>query len=315
MPITTGTLQTVRYFPVLLPDGLVLPTLPAGGVQPLVALDRLETLTPTPRIARLRRLRMPAIAGVQIALTADSYALAPVDSGALMQAPVAAGWTHDPWDVGAASRLTATVLTGPGSANPWWATWLIEATAVDAAQSMLFPGVWPQPPTAAAAAAQAVNLADPLTTSQAPLGLATQIRRLYRSHIRRSVMTGHTLALAVGQPTLMAQEVRTTTDEMLVLAGLSTSAGTGTDQLALTIGIDGTDSFYTVAAYPLAQVGLVPCFVQAQHTITIYATTQTAETVAVAAEIWHVARTPVINARLQQAVATAVTDAVEAGTL
>jgi formaldehyde-activating enzyme involved in methanogenesis len=102
---------------------------------------------------------------------------------------------------------------------------------------------------------------------------------------------------------------------MLVLAGLSTSAGTGTDQLALTIGIDGTDSFYTVAAYPLAQVGLVPCFVQAQHTITIYATTQTAETVAVAAEIWHVARTPVINARLQQAVATAVTDAVEAGTL
>jgi hypothetical protein len=100
-----------------------------------------------------------------------------------------------------------------------------------------------------------------------------------------------------------------------VLAGLSTSAGTGTDQLTLTIGIDSDDNFYKVAAYPLAQVGLVPCFVQAKETITIYATTQTAETVAVAAEIWHVALSPVIEARLQQAVPAAVTDAVEAGTL
>lgn len=311
--LNTGVISTIPYFPALVPDGVFQAGL---ATNTPTALTSLANLPRTGKIARLRRLRMPATANIALTVTADSYSTPPVDAGAAFAA-TPTGAVPDPWDAGAAAQLAATVINNTGVAvNNWWASWLVQLDDPSAANTALYPGTYHAPTATQAAAAQAEHLTDPLVGGLAPRPLGWIIEQEYRSHLRRAVMLGKTIAMpAGGSPSLFLTESRSDPDEMLVLAGLMTSPGTGTDQLSLIIGLDDHNDLYTVPAYPLGQAGFIPLFLQARHKIQIQATTTTAETVGVAANIWHVQLSDLIRHRLGQSGTAAVAQAQEAGTL
>lgn len=314
MALTTGTIHQLRAFPALLPDGVYVSSFGTSTPQSLVSLPDLHK---PGRIARLRRLRTPADTGVTLTVTADAYTSPVIDTAAAMAASAPAGLVNDPWEVTAASKLIAAARNGSGAAvADWWATWLIEIDQPNAALQQQYPAVYPALSAEQAAAAQAEHLDDPAVRSLAPRPLQWIIDNEYRSQLRRSVMVGKTISLAAGgNPTTYVQAARQSPDEMLVLAGIVTSTGTGSDQLTLTIDLDEGSFTYDVLAYPLGQVGFVPLFLQAERLIQVRAATQTAEQISVAANIWHVGLTDAIRYALGNSVPTDITQPKVAGTL
>jgi len=316
MGLSTGFLKEVRYLPFLAPDGVVLPSLAASTVgYPLFSFTQLTKLA---RVARLRHVRALAEAGVGLTFTADSYSTPLVDTAAmgLVTAPI--GLSGDPWTMRALNRLTGTVTNNTGSAvSNWWATWAVEwdtvPLALKARHTTDYGALTPEEQTLL----EQAGLTGPEGQSTVPRDLTWIIRNEYVPHIREAVLLGQTLTVTAGaNPTLFVQEARQDANEMLVLAGLAISPGSGSDGLTLMVGLDDQDDFYTTPAYPLGQSGFTPWFIQAPRLIKLQATaTTTVTNVSLVAWIWHVTLTDAIRYRLEEGAAAAVADQIEVGLL
>lgn len=312
--LTTGIIKEIPYLPALIPDGVLVSSLAVNTPKSLTTLTNLHEI---PRIARFRRLRTSNTAKVSLNVTADMYSTPSVNLQAVMQVPLPTGLASDAWNVSAAAHLQASVTNGgTAAAANWWASWLMEVDRPNAALVRQYPATYPTLTPEQALAAQTEHLHDPLIGDLAPRPLEWIMQNEYWSHLRQAVMLGKTVDLPASlTPTTFIDASRANADEMLVLAGLNTSAGTTTSGLTLIIGIDERDSLYTVPAYALSQVDYIPLFLQARKSIKIQAYSSEAGSASIAANIWHVALTDTIRQRLGLGAPTDIQQAVEAGTL
>lgn len=307
--LTSGFLRrTPKYLPAEVPDAVTL-SLPAQGApQPVFSYGTLATAD---RAYALAGLTMASTAGVSVAITADGRGAAQLQSAALALMPptdLPPRLTHadfrDRLQVTAANTTTAAL-------NPWWALARIRILAPTIGLRLGQPGVWPALGAGDQALATKFDLTGPLATGSRALDFAAIRDRVYGPHVRMAAVYGQAVT-ATSTPTTVVQ-LSPAAGEVLVLRALAVTAGSGSDGLTVTLGVDEDSAFASWPAYGLGNGDPVGCFIQAteQITLSLSATTSTAATLA--ASIWSVQITPAIAARLKQPVSTAVADAVRAG--
>ena len=304
--------QRLRYLPALVPDGTTIASLAVGG--PPVAAFAYPSLN-RQRLVTLRGLQHPNTAGVNLTVQADNYTSKPTDStsSALWSAfnPTAG----HVWDVGALNRLQVNAQNGTTAAvdNYWLAAnLLVENPSV--AQKIKWLGV-------GSLTAAEVTLADNAkllgTHPRGVLPRTFDWIRLneYENQILDAIPAGQTLTVSTTTPTTFVQD-SATGQEMLVLAGLAVSPGSGSDGLTVIISLDDDELSLQWPAFPLGSGKPMPMFLQAAKNVTISASaTSAGVTASLSALIWHVRLTEEIQVRLGQITSGAVYDKIASGVL
>lgn len=322
MALTTGFFkERVKAFPTLLPDATTIAPLAAGAAAQ--QLFSYAGLASSGRLVTLRSLRYLSSAGVSIAVQADRFGTVPSDTVAtsLLAGP-------DPLagplvNAVAASNLSAILQNTSGAAvASYWANWSVLVDNPSVAQ-LIKLGKAASLSASQQALAQKYGLAGATPRGVVPRTFEWIRDNEYKTQLVDVAPLGQTKDVpAGGVPILFAQD-NAKAGEMLVLAGLIGSPGTGADGLAFVVQIDDDQSFLVIPAYPAGQVNggvaqvALPIFAQAESQIQVYASSQGGtNNVSLAASIWHVRLTDEIRYRMgDNTVPQAVQDKIDVGVL
>lgn len=307
--LTSGFLRrSPKYLPAEVPDVVSMSLAAQGAPTPIFQYG---TLAAADRAYSLAGLTMATTAGVNIAVTADGRGAAQLQSAALALMPAV-----DPpsrvWHADFRDRLQVTAANATTAAlNPWWALARIRILHPTIGLRVGQPGVWPALGAGDQDLATKFDLTGPAATGSRALDFAAIRDRVYAPHVRMAAVYGQAVT-ATAAPTTVIQ-LSPAAGELLVLRALAVTAGSGSDGLTVTLGVDEDSAFAAWPAYGLGNGTPVPCFIQAteQLTLSLSATASTAATLA--ASIWSVQIVPAIAARLGQRVSVAIADAVRAG--
>lgn len=302
--------QRLRYLPVLIPDGTTISSLAVGG--PPVPAFSYGSLNGD-RLVSLRGLQHPATAGVNLTVQADTYTSKPTDSVA------SALWAaFDPladhvWDTGAWNRLQINAQNG--SLNAVADYWLAANLLVES-PSLAQKAKWGQTLTAAEQTlADKAGLLGPHPRGVLPRTFEWVRLNEYQNQIVAATPAGQTLAVSTTAPTTFVQD-NATGQEMLVLAGLATTPGSGTDGLTIIVSLDNGELSLQWPAFPLGTGHPMPMFLQAAKNIEVQAlATSAGVTASINALIWHVRLTDEIRVRLGQITSGSAFDKITSGVL
>jgi len=277
--ISAGLLEKLKFLPAILPDGTTVASL-ASGIS-ATSLATYGNLQETELLAALRDLQAyrAQTPGVTISVQADNYSTPQIDTLALGLIDPRLDSHREASNLAGAQSLAVNAVNATGSPVPlFWANWGLAVQRPSVAQKLKFPEFFSLSPEEKVLAAQS-GLSGPTPRGVLPRTLAWIIENEYKTQIVDAVTLAQTLPVGTtAAPTLFIQEARRA-NEMLVLAGLALSAGSGSDGLALWIGVDTSDAFLQVPAYALGSGKPLRTFIQAGQQLKI----QAASTSAIAA--------------------------------
>ncbi len=291
--LTTGKFKALKYLPSMLPEAVNLASLASGtGQTQLWQYGNIQTASSN-RLVTLRALQHVSSSGVNLFVAADKFGPPAIDTvGAALFGPE--GTTLGPlFDAVATSRLIVSAQNQSGVTvdNVWAnASVLVERPSIAQLQKMQ------------------VTLTDAqqaLATKYASGARGVLPRRFewirdneYKTQIVDASIYADTLDVAAGaSPTFF--QVSADSGEMLVMAGLAVTAGSGTDGLTTLIQADDELAFLSVPNYPAGQGKPIPLFLQAAQQFIVTATATTAvNNVSIAALVWHVRLTDEISYRM-----------------
>ena len=314
--ISAGLIEKLKFLPAILPDGTTVPSLASGaGATPLATYGNLQE---SGLLTSLRDLQVyrAATPGVTVSIQADNYSTPQIDSLALSLIDPRLDSHREGANLAGAQSLAVNAANATGSPVPlFWANWTLAAERPSIAQKIKFPEFFTLSPEEQQLAAQA-GLTGPNPRGVLPRTLSWIIENEYKTQIVDAVTLAQTLPVgATAAATLFIQEARRA-NEMLVLAGLAITAGSGADGLAIWIGVDTSDTFLQIPAYALGSGKPLRTFIQAGQQIKIQAASTTPiAAVSIAATIWHVRLTDEIRVRMGQVKSGAVYDKIQSGVI
>lgn len=310
--LTTGKLKALKYLPAMLPEAVNLATIASSATPAQMWLYGNISTQQSNRVVTLRSLQAPSTTDVSLIVTSDQFSAQSVDSvAAALLAPQDP--THGPlWETVAADRILVQAQNQSGATvDNFWAnaSVLVERPSI----------------------AQLDKIGVPLTGAQQALAdkyafgsRGVLPRRFewvrdneYKTQIVDAAVYSATLDVAAGAtPIFFTATVGA--DEMLVMAALAVTPGSGSDGLTTLIQVDDEQSFLPVPNFPAGSGKPLALFVQAGQQIIVTATaTTTVNNVSIAANIWRVRLTPEIRFRMGDAAAATqtVAEKITAGVL
>ncbi len=297
MGLTTGLFGHLPFYPAVLPDATNIASWTSGGAA--TSVFDYEDVQTTGKLLRLRNLQLatPTTYPTSITVTADSYITPAVDAATIGKATVA-GAIPSAWgnvhNAAAGRKLRATALNSTGGTitNQWF-SWGVQVGRPTIAEKLLLPGLFP-------VSSDERALADKYSIGSRgvlPRTLDWIIANEFATQIVDAVVLGQVMGATTTRQTWIQESARA--NEVLVLAGLWMSPGSGTDALTLQVGIDNNTNLYQVAAYGLGQGVPQPCFLMGRQQIVLQANANTTvSNVNVSAVIWHCRLTDEIRVRL-----------------
>ena len=304
--------QRLRYLPALVPDGTTLATIAVGG--PPVPAFSYPSLKQQ-RLVSLRGLQHPSVSAVNLTVQADTYTSRSIDSvaSALWQPfdPLAA----HAWDASAWNTLQVNVQNGGTVVvdNYWLAANILVQNPI-VAQKIKWYGSGSLTPSETATADKA-GLLGPHPRGVLPRTFEWIRENEYINQILDAVTAGQTLTVSTSAPTTFVQ-ANAGSREMLVLAGLAVSPGSGSDGLTVIVSLDDSELVLQWAAYPLGSGNPLPVFLQAAKNLSIQMVATTANvTASLSALIWHVRLTEEVQVRMGQLTSGSVFDKIQLGIL
>lgn len=314
--ISAGLLEKLKFLPAILPDGTTLASLASGaGATPLATYGNLQEsgLLTSLRDLQVYRAQTP---GVTVSVQADNYSTPQIDSLALSLVDPRLDSHRAGADLSAAQSLAVNATNVTGAPVPlFWGNWTLAAERPSIAQKLKYPEFFTLTGDEQKLAAQ-MGLTGQNPRGVLPRTLAWIIENEYKTQIVDAVTLAQTLPVgATSAATLFIQEARRA-NEMLVLAGLAITAGSGADGLSLWIGVDTKNTFLQVPAYALGSGKPLRTFIQAGQQLKIQAASTSAiAAVSIAATIWHVRLTDEIRVRMGSLTSGPVFDKIQAGVL
>lgn len=303
--------EHLRFLPALMPDATVLTAIAgnSGAVQafsyPSLRAKRLVTL---------RALQHATTTGINLVATGDARRSKPIGSAAdALWTPFNPMADHQ-WSVSAWNNLLVTAQnTTAATIDNYWMVPSLLVQAADVATKIK----WGQPLTATdQALAKDAGLTGSHPRGVLPRTFEWMRQNEYQNQVLNAVPYAQTIALAAGGSPQTFAEASAQSHEVLVLAGLAVSPGSGTDGLTVIVSIDDGDLSLQWGAYALGQAHPTPWFLQATRNITVQMTsTDAVAAVHVAALIWHVRLTDEIRVRLGQITSGPVFDKITSGVL
>ena len=296
--LSAGYLKNLDKFPYLLPDSVNIASLASSSIT-LTTLFDYSGLKSSGLLVRPRYVQASNATGVKLEFVADDFRPKLTYSSALAEFNPFEDAFGETWNAPAGDfvQLLAQQNTGAAIDN-FWANWSLEAFRPNVAQRLQLPGSLRAPTAAEEQLGQKAGLGGPQPRGVLPRTLDWIIDNEYRTQIVAIDLLTQVTDVDTGAPTLIGQ-ANAKGNEALVLAGLYTSQGSGTDGLSMLIGIDEDDGFLTVTAYGAGGGKPMRTFIQAASQIKIQASaTATSDSVTMAAVVWHVRLTEEIKARL-----------------
>ncbi|MDA8118452.1 MAG: hypothetical protein M0Z85_00040 [Gammaproteobacteria bacterium] len=294
MGLTTGFItETLKYLPALLPDvagnASTVPIQVAGAPKALFQYSHLRQR----RLVTLRGLQHLDTAGISLTVQADNYQSKSIDNSA------AALWSaFNPtagavWDTSAWDSLQVNAQNTTADVINYWAAANVLIEAPTLARMAKYPG------TVTLTGRQLAEVQKLGIDGRGVLPRDFEWIRLneYQNQIVAAVPLSTTLPVGVA-PVTFAQD-NAKGNEMLVIAGVAVSAGTGTDALTITFTLDDGDVVLSYPAYALGSGHPVPMFLQAAQNVQVTMTANTSETgIQCSVLVWHVRLTDEIQVRL-----------------
>lgn len=317
--LSTSFFRKVHLFPSLLPDATHLNVV---GGNPPTAVFSYQNLKPTGLLYRARfpQWMDPAAAGVNLLLSADGFSANPVDAqSAYALDPFVDAWREE-------AKLQATghfgwsvqsVATSAGSAptvDTWWANWAVEVMQPTLADRLAFPAQLPPLTPQEQALAEKVGLLGP---NRRIGGLPRGLDWIIETEIKPNIIDAYPVAqqgnVSASSTLLVAQEsVRG--DQLLFIAALSVSPGSGSDGLTVTVGIDSDDSYWNAEAFGLGSGRPVRClFPATQQAMIQVGATSAVSNVQASGVVWRVRATDTLRVRVGQITEGPVYDRVVGG--
>lgn len=310
MGLTTGFItETLKYLPALLPDvaqnASTVTLAVAAAPTPLFRYEHLRKR----RLVTLRGLQTPDTAGVTLTVQADNFNSKPIDNAAAaLWAPFnpTAGsiWSTAAWDT-----LQVNAQNRTSDAITYWASANILVEQASLARRAKFPA------SIALTGVEKEQVQRLGLDGRGVLPRDFEWVRLneYQNQIVDAVPLSATLPVGTSGPVYFAQD-SAKGDEMLVIAGLAVSPGSGSDGLTVSITLDDGDVVLSYPTYALGSGKPIPLFIQAAQNMEISMTATTAESsVQCSVLVWHVRLTDEIRVRLGTVTSGKVYDKVMAG--
>ena len=294
MGLTTGFLtETLKYLPALLPDvagnASTVPIQVAGAPKPLFQYAHLRQR----RLVTLRGLQHMNTAGISLTVQADNYQSKSIDNSAAALWNAFSPTAGVIWDASAWDSLQVNAQNLTAATINYWAAANILVEAPTLARMAKYPGLVALTP------AQMAEVQKLGIDGRGVLPRDFDWIRLneYQNQIVDAVPLSATLPVS-GAPTTFAQD-NAKGNEMLVVAGIAVSPGTGTDALTVTFTLDDGDVELSYLAYALGSGHPVPMFLQAAQNVQVTITANTAEAgIQCSVLVWHVRLTDEIRVRL-----------------
>lgn len=313
--LSSGLFSKLTSFPAVLPDTTSIAALASGG--PPQQFFSYGNMRSTGIVARLRDLQSytPAAAGVTVSLTADTFKSDRIDMLAASGLDPREDAYADVWNAAAANTLAADVANNTINAIPlWWAAWAVEIEKPSIAQKLQFPHRFTLT-AAEQAMAQQMGITPPTPRGVLPRSLRWIIDNEFRNQIIDAVPYANTLNVSSSSTSFFIATPKSA-DEILVLASLSLTPGSGSDGLTYQLGVDQVSDFLELPAYGIGTAKPLPIFVQATQQIQLQATSTAGNNaVQAAGVVWHVRKTDEIRVRLGEITSGAVYDKIQAGVL
>lgn len=294
MGLTTGFLtETLKYLPALLPDtageAATVPLATNGAPKPLFSYAHIRAR----RLVTLRGLQHPNTAGVVLTVQADNYQSKPIDnSAATLWAP------YNPiagsiWNASAWKSLQVNAQNLTTNAITYWAAANILVEAPDLARMDKYVG------DITITGAQQAEIAKLGIDGRGVLPRDFEWIRLneYQNQIVDAVPLSATLPVSAAPVTFAQDSAKA--NEVLVVAGVAVSPGSGSDGLTLVFTLDDGDLTLSYPAYALGMGNPIPMFLQAAQNVQVTMTATTAEaSIQCSVLVWHVRLTDEIRVRL-----------------
>ncbi len=316
-----GFFKNLKMFPVMLPDAVVMTV--TGGNPPSDVFNY-SNLAGTGLIYRARYAQFedPAASGVNQTWSADGFTANPADGqAASVFDPIIDGWSETTKLQATNSlrwRVQSIADGGNGGTAPtltnWWANWVVEAARPTLADRLRFTGQLPGLTPEETAIADKLGLVGP----NGRPGMPRSLDWIVENEIKNNIMDAYMVATqgnVSSSSTLLVCQEPVRGDQCLFIAGLSTSAGSGSDGLTVNIGIDSDQTnFWSAPAYGLSSGKPIRCLIPAQQSAQVELTSTSAvNNVQGAAIIWRVRLTDVLRVRLGAIQSGPVYDRVMAG--